>query len=155
MMKLFSHHQRLTIWGLYILSISKCVYNTTSDSFSVLLISQPQSEPPLFNLSCPQFISYVSHYSANEDDKSVNGMLSLPDTTWNHLHIVHFYLCISTLTFLWVTCSQSCVGLVSSSPLIFITVSEHNCVKHQEPMNIWFILRLIWFVPDCEAPALW
>lgn len=76
------------------------------------------------------------------------------DTILNHLHIVHLYLSISTVTCSSLTCSQSCVGSVSSS-LIFITESEHNSVKHQGPKNIWFILQLIWFGPDCEAAALW
>lgn len=44
--------QRLTIFGLYGTgSIRKSVYNITSDSFNVIWISQPQSEPPLFNPS--------------------------------------------------------------------------------------------------------
>lgn len=49
----------------------KSPYSTTSDTLNVILISQSQSVPPLFNLSSPPFLFSFIHVSFTLNAKPI------------------------------------------------------------------------------------
>lgn len=107
----------------------KSPYSTTSDTLNVILISQSQSEPPLFNLSSPAF--FILLYPCIFRFKCKTN-LEIYCSARDHIKLSSFWPVLAYSNFLSLTCSQCCVGLMSSSTLIFIAAFEHNT------FIIWF-----------------
>lgn len=101
--------------------------STTSDTLNVILISQSQSEPPLFNLSSPPFLFsfFFIPLSFTLNAKPVRRYIILPDTELNCLHILPI-VAWSDFFFLILTRLQCCVSSINSSALIYYATLGHN-----------------------------